>query len=509
MRRWAVEDGMPVHRVAGNKRGSVFAYADELDGWLHRDQRQTLPEGQAKAKILVLPLQTQADAVPALVEAIAEEVTRVLSRLTNLAVIAQTTIRSSNVKENTGAAIASDLGVDYRIEGALLRKGERWEASLQLHRGSAAETLWRDSVNASEPGHIPGKIAELCRAAVADHVLHLPAEKPVANLPAAPPTDDYLQGRYLLNRMTPESLRKAVQVFDRVITAAPEFAPAYASKVEALQLLTNFDVVAPAEVMPDAVLALNTAVALDPDSAEVFASLGFLHATYIYDWAAAEAAFKRALSINPNLVQAHQWYAECLANMGRFDDGLAAIDAAKKIDPLNLAVDASRGHVLWLARRYEDLWRTGQRIIDTEPDFPLPHILLFCACFEQGKYAEAIEIADHAKKVVQSPMQFEMFSALGHAMLEGSEQLAQMLAGLKAIAQTQYVPAFSLAILSTYLPDHDAAIGYLHQAADEKAWHVTMAGQAALFDPLRSHPEFKDFLARVGLAQTARPVSSS
>jgi phage terminase Nu1 subunit (DNA packaging protein) len=34
-RRWNVERGLPVHRVPGGKRSSVFAYTDELNAWLH------------------------------------------------------------------------------------------------------------------------------------------------------------------------------------------------------------------------------------------------------------------------------------------------------------------------------------------------------------------------------------------------------------------------------------------------------------------------------------------
>jgi TolB-like protein len=33
--RWERERGLPVHRVPGEKGGSVFAYAEELDAWLH------------------------------------------------------------------------------------------------------------------------------------------------------------------------------------------------------------------------------------------------------------------------------------------------------------------------------------------------------------------------------------------------------------------------------------------------------------------------------------------
>lgn len=33
--RWAQDRGLPVHRIPGGKRASVFAYAAELDRWIN------------------------------------------------------------------------------------------------------------------------------------------------------------------------------------------------------------------------------------------------------------------------------------------------------------------------------------------------------------------------------------------------------------------------------------------------------------------------------------------
>ncbi len=38
VRRWERQRGLPVHRVSGGARNLVFAYADELDAWLHGGQ---------------------------------------------------------------------------------------------------------------------------------------------------------------------------------------------------------------------------------------------------------------------------------------------------------------------------------------------------------------------------------------------------------------------------------------------------------------------------------------
>lgn len=46
MRRWAATMDLPVHRVHDAKRGTVYAYAGDLEQWLKR-QRQTLNDDEA------------------------------------------------------------------------------------------------------------------------------------------------------------------------------------------------------------------------------------------------------------------------------------------------------------------------------------------------------------------------------------------------------------------------------------------------------------------------------
>jgi tetratricopeptide (TPR) repeat protein len=45
VRRWEEKEGLPVHRLAHDKRGSIYAYVDELDTW--RESRRTLVEAEA------------------------------------------------------------------------------------------------------------------------------------------------------------------------------------------------------------------------------------------------------------------------------------------------------------------------------------------------------------------------------------------------------------------------------------------------------------------------------
>ena len=46
--RWADERGLPVHRVPGGKRRAVFAYSDEIDGWLTSQSVEGMAENETR-----------------------------------------------------------------------------------------------------------------------------------------------------------------------------------------------------------------------------------------------------------------------------------------------------------------------------------------------------------------------------------------------------------------------------------------------------------------------------
>ncbi|KPQ30839.1 MAG: hypothetical protein HLUCCX21_04185, partial [Porphyrobacter sp. HL-46] len=56
--RWAAERAMPIHRIPGGTRGSVYALTEELDAWLGAARPETSPDEPA------LPEQAPAEPQP-------------------------------------------------------------------------------------------------------------------------------------------------------------------------------------------------------------------------------------------------------------------------------------------------------------------------------------------------------------------------------------------------------------------------------------------------------------
>lgn len=107
------------------------------------------------------------------------------------------------------------------------------------------------------------------------------------------------------------------------------------------------------------------ALELDGGLAEAHGALGYVK-HYNWNWAAAEQEFKRAIELNPNYANAHNFYASYLMSRGRAEEALAASNRARELDPLSLAISVQRGFLLENARRYDEAIEQLHRVITVD-----------------------------------------------------------------------------------------------------------------------------------------------
>jgi len=146
---------------------------------------------------------------------------------------------------------------------------------------------------------------------------------------------------------------KAVGFFQQAIGRDPNYALAYSGLADTYTLLTAYSSAVPREVMPKAKEAALKALELDDNLAEAHASLGQISAYYDFDFTTAEREYRRAIELNPNYPSAHQWLAEHLSTMKRFDEALAEIRRALELDPLSLIINRIYADILVDERRFD------------------------------------------------------------------------------------------------------------------------------------------------------------
>ena len=128
-------------------------------------------------------------------------------------------------------------------------------------------------------------------------------------------------------------MKKSLEYFQQVIHLDPTFTPAYCGVADSYMTLGVDGFVASAEVYPKAKAMALRALALDQNSAEAHASLGFILFNYDRDHEAAIKELETATRLNPNYVKAHHWYSLSLAWLGRSEEAIQESNKPADLTP--------------------------------------------------------------------------------------------------------------------------------------------------------------------------------
>lgn len=367
-----------------------------------------------------------------------------LTRISSLRVISRTSSMQYKKARKPLREIAKELKVDGIIEGTVQRAGNQVRISVQLLHGPSDTHLWAREYE-RDLSDIVALQREMARAVAEEIRIQLTPEESqsLAGGAAVNPEayEAYLRGRYFWNRRTEEGLRRGLARFQQAIERDPNYARAYVGLSDLHNSLGFYGLRPPRETYPKAKELAMKALALDDTLGEAHTSLASVLADYEWDWAAAEREFQRAIELNPNYEGAHQWYADHLVFMGRFEEGRKEIERAQDLDPLSLIISSDVALHHYYSRDYDNTIAEANRMLELEPDYPLGHIWMGMAYVQKGKPEEAVEEFRRAGGVPQGNLM--ALALLGHAYGRAGHRAEALgvVQALEKAARTRFVSA--------------------------------------------------------------------
>lgn len=337
-----------------------------------------------------------------LADGLAEQMRIELAQYPGVGVISAQSSEADEIKGKDARAMAAALGADHLLEGTLVPHDGAVQLSLRLTDRSNGKVSWSTVVGGSPTTALSGPRPVVPMIA---EVLSDVASKaaPVETLQADSAAWSALfQARSILN-YEPGPARQARDLMLDVLDRHPKFVPAIITLTHATLDLADSAYDAGQLTRPQARAAAiklaRQAVALAPDYGPAYsvmgAALDFTDAAAAYEkravelspgsgahhhnWATElarigdyEAAFRHrriALRLNPLSWQAHLWFGEDLATVGRYAE-------ARDIIQLYLARPVPRQRKLQLAANAEGDWlgnwsrglMFGQAALREEPD---------------------------------------------------------------------------------------------------------------------------------------------
>jgi tetratricopeptide (TPR) repeat protein len=326
----------------------------------------------------------------------------------------------------------------------------------------------------------------------------LPARPKSSQSPAAAM---YLKGRYYWNKRTPEDLQKAVDYFTQSIVADPGYAKAYVGLADCYGLLREFAAMPDNEAWPRALAAARKAVELDDSLAEAHGTLGFDLFYGLLDLKGGEREFKRAVELNPNYAEAHQWYATSLMSVGRFTEASDEMERARELQPASRSILSDQGLLLFYQGKSAQAIEQLRQVETAEPAFRSAHSYLSVIYFGQKdcknyllESRKAAEAAHDAAELAVVDAAEQGFAAGGwRGMLEARLRVQKKLASEGRYQQ--YFVAQSYALLGR----KREALEYLDASCKKKELYMTILSVDPTLSSLHTEPVYRSLVGQLGL----------
>jgi serine/threonine protein kinase/Tfp pilus assembly protein PilF len=152
-----------------------------------------------------------------------------------------------------------------------------------------------------------------------------------------------------------------------------------------------------------AIAAFEHATRKDPEYALAWAALGgaySLKGSFLSVRDLIEDAIeieRRALSIDPDLADAHSWLGAALLSLGRTDDAIAAIREAIRLEPDNGQAHQALARAYWVGRGdFAAAIPEFEKAIELNPDAGYSYLQLALLLAWEGQYARAEEVSRRA-----------------------------------------------------------------------------------------------------------------
>ena len=284
------------------------------------------------------------------------ELVRNLSVIDGLAVRSRASSLLFTERARDARDIGPRLGVDYVVDGSVLRVGDALRIDVQLVRVRDGVPIWTGHFD-RPIGDIFDVEDEIALAIVNELRLHLGRGRRRYETSVAA-YDDYLRARAIRFGADPSLYAERITGFERALGRDPAFAPAYAGLASTYAIRS---IQFPLDHSPDELTKLRAAaqkaIEIDPLLTEAYEALAMADARDA-QWRAAEQEFRHAIETDPQDSRTRAEFAMwLLAVLGRSGEAIEQARRAEIDDPLASDVQIASAWSLMEAGRYKEAER--------------------------------------------------------------------------------------------------------------------------------------------------------
>jgi non-specific serine/threonine protein kinase len=266
-----------------------------------------------------------------------EDIITQLSKISGLRVISRSEMEQFKDQPVSIRAVADKLQVDYVMEGSVRKQGNKLRITCQLVQADDGFHVWADNYDRDIEdlfdiqADVAKEVASALEVALAPAELDEIEKKPTLDVRAY---NYYLQGReyYFGHASNRDYLGLAISMFERALEVDSNFALAYAGLSDCYSSYVMFAIDVKMSWLEEAEKAAQKALSLDPDLAEAHRALSRLYSVKGKTEEAIQAA-ERAVAANPHYAEAWRLLGNWYTGAQRYAEAEEAFLKAMEVKP--------------------------------------------------------------------------------------------------------------------------------------------------------------------------------
>ena len=426
-------------------------------------------------------------------DGLSEELLNLLAKIPELKVIGRTSSFSFKGKNEDLRSIAQKLGVAHILEGSVRKDGNKIRVTAQLIRATDGSHLWSETYDRDLEGIF--KLQDEIASAVVKQ-LKLKLLTSLSNAASFSNIEVHnliLQGNYFNDKLDKANMDKALDLYFQALAIDSLDARIWVAIARnySRQVWQNY--IEQNEGSEKTRKAIEKAIALDDNSAQVYIALGGFKLYHSFDWQGAEAAFQKALSLEPGNPEVFNGLGSVQHLVGRLKEAEQLYNKSILLNPLKPLYYMNLGNCQSYLGRYYEAIKSFKKVLEIDPGFQRAHLY-------QGINYLLLGKPDLALREMQKE-NMEIFKTFGLALafhaLNRKKEADETLKEFTDKYQNNW--SYLLVQLHAFRGEKDAAFTWLETAYNKKdGWLFWVKGDPLLKN-LMSDPRYKAFLKKMNL----------
>jgi tetratricopeptide (TPR) repeat protein len=415
-----------------------------------------------------------------------------LASLRSIVVRPLSAVNRDAAGEQDPIEIGRKMQVDAVLVGTLQHAEDRFRINARLLRVEDGAVVWSGSFDESERDLF--KLQDTLSVQVTESLIsrlnakekELLTKRETENREAY---HAYWLGRFFLEK---RNLDRAVPEFQRAIKLDPDYAQAYSGLADAHITRANFTSGADKQLYEESRGLISRALELDSDLSAAHTSLAQLKYYYDWDWEGAERSFLRAIELDPNNVNAHQFYARLLATLGRYEEAIAEILRARDLDPRSADLAVPLFAILEKLGEYDQAMRVLQTSLEMDRESQIAHRAVGKIHLLKGEYSRVVELGNKRfPDPKQTDFAWASMLATAHHKLGDEARARAMRNHLKELAAKDPKSLYFLVMHYSELGLVDEAIAGLEQCLKQREERMIWSRDEPRFARIKGDARFR------------------